>query len=60
MRLKAAILAAITVIALFAAYAIASFAMAYPEDPSRWILVVAIIALLTIAYVVIFRVRGER
>ena len=60
MKFRAALLAALTFVALFAVYVVASFSMAYPEEPIAWILIVAIIALLAVSYRVILRVRGER
>ena len=60
MNLRAALFAVLTVIAVVAAYATASFQLAYPEGGlTGWLLVVAIFVVWAIAGRLILRVRGE-
>ena len=61
MNFRAALAAVLTIIAIVAAFAVASFQMAYPESaPSGWLLVAAIIVVCAIVCGLILRVRKER
>ena len=61
MNLRAALLAVLSVIAFVAAYAVASFQLAYPEgEPTGWLLVAAIVVVWAMACGLILRVRKER
>ena len=61
MNFKAALLAVLTITAIIAAFAVASFQLAYPESgPTGWLLVAAIVVVWVLVSWLIFRVRKER
>ena len=58
---KAALFAVLTIIAIIAAFAVASFQLAYPESgPNGWLMIAAIVVVWILVSCLILRVRKER